>query len=62
MDGLYQFLQNNAIYIVMIIVLIVWTGIFFYLLNLDKRIKRFEKEFKDNKNDFVEGAKFNDKH
>ena len=62
MEGLYQFLQNNAIYIVMIIVLIVWTGIFFYLLNLDKRIKRFEKEFKDNKNDFVEEAKLNDKH
>jgi CcmD family protein len=62
LDGLYQFLQNNAIYIVMIIVLIVWTGIFFYLLNLDKRIKRFEKEFKDNKNDFVEEAKLNDKH
>jgi CcmD family protein len=62
LEGLYQFLQNNAIYIVMIIVLIVWTGIFFYLLNLDKRIKRFEKEFKDNKNDFVEEAKLNDKH
>lgn len=53
MEGLYQFLQNNAIYIVMIIVLIVWTGIFLYLLNLDKRMKRFEKEFKDKKNEFV---------
>lgn len=49
MEGLYQFLQNNAIYIVMIIVLIVWTGIFFYLFNLDKRMKNFEKEFKNNK-------------
>jgi CcmD family protein len=48
-EALYQFLQNNAIYIVMIIVLIVWTGIFFYLFNLDKRIKNFEKEFKNNK-------------
>ncbi len=28
----------------MIIVLIVWAGIFFYLLNLDKRIKSIEKE------------------
>lgn len=49
MESLYQFLQNNAIYIVMIIVLIVWTGIFLYLLNLDKRIRNIEKEFKDNK-------------
>lgn len=58
MEGLYQFLQTNAIYIVMIIVLIVWTGIFFYLLNLDKRMKRFEKEFNNKKNDLVEEAKF----
>jgi CcmD family protein len=28
----------------MIIVLIVWAGIFFYLLNLDKRLKTIEKE------------------
>jgi CcmD family protein len=47
-ESLYQFLQNNAIYIVMIIVLIVWTGIFLYLVNLDKRIKNVEKEFKNN--------------
>ncbi|MEJ2195775.1 MAG: CcmD family protein [Ignavibacteriaceae bacterium] len=42
-----SFLSNNAIYIVMIIVLIVWAGIFFYLLSLDKRIKSVEKELKD---------------
>jgi CcmD family protein len=29
----------------MIIVLIVWTGIFLYLYNLDKRLKNVEKEF-----------------
>jgi CcmD family protein len=28
----------------MIIVLIVWAGIFFYMLALDKRIKNVEKE------------------
>jgi len=44
LTGIYDFLQNNAIYIVMIIVLIVWTGIFMYLLNLDKRLKNIEKE------------------
>jgi len=41
---LESFLSGNAIYIVMIIVLIVWSGIFFYLLGLDKRIKIVEKE------------------
>lgn len=44
MEGLYSFLQNNAIYIVMIIVLIVWAGIFFFMLALDKRLKNVEKE------------------
>jgi len=44
---LESFLSNNAIYIVMIIVLIVWAGIFFYLFSLDKRIKIVEKEIKD---------------
>jgi CcmD family protein len=44
-----EFLEKNAIYIVMIIVLIVWAGIFFYLLNLDKRIKNVEKEIGDKK-------------
>jgi CcmD family protein len=44
-----EFLEKNAIYIVMIIVLIVWAGIFLYLLNLDKRIKNVEKEIGEKK-------------
>ncbi len=46
-----QFLTDNAIYIVMIIVLIVWTGIFFYLLGVDRRIKSIEKEINGDKNE-----------
>jgi len=46
---LEQFLEKNAIYIVMIIVLIVWAGIFFYMLALDKRIKYVEKEINNKK-------------
>ena len=49
MNGIYDFLQKNAIYIVLIIVLLVWAGIFFYLNNLDKRIKGVEKEIKGDK-------------
>lgn len=51
MEGFHQFLENNAIYIVMIIVLIVWTGIFLYMLNLDKRIKNVEKEITEKKHE-----------
>jgi len=48
---LEQFLSQNAIYIVMIIVLIVWAGIFSYMLSLDKRIKKVEKEMLGEKNE-----------
>jgi len=48
---LEQFLSQNAIYIVMIIVLIVWAGIFFYMLSLDKKIKKIEKEILGDKNE-----------
>ena len=46
-----EFLSKNSIYIVMIIVLIVWTGIFSYMINLDKRIKKVEKEMSGDKNE-----------
>lgn len=51
MNGFFDFLKDNAIYIVMIIVLIVWIGIFFYLNNLDKRIKSVEKEINGEKHE-----------
>jgi len=35
----------------MIIVLIVWAGIFFFLNTLDKRIKSVEKEIKGDKHE-----------
>jgi CcmD family protein len=39
---------GDSVYIVLTIVIIVWTGIFFYLLNLDRRLKKLEKEEKEN--------------
>jgi CcmD family protein len=41
---MYDFLEKNAMYIVMLIALIIWIGIFFYIFRLDKRIKKLEKE------------------
>jgi CcmD family protein len=51
LNGFFDFLKDNAIYIVMIIVLIVWIGIFFYLNNIDKRIKSVEKEINGEKHE-----------
>lgn len=43
-NGLFGFLENNSIYIVMFIVLVVWFGIFIFVQNTDKRLKAIEKE------------------
>ncbi len=42
-----NFLHENGIYIVLIITLIIWTGIFLFLLTTDKRLKEIEKELKE---------------
>jgi CcmD family protein len=41
---MYDFLEKNAMYIVLLIALIIWIGLFFYIFRLDKRIKKLEKE------------------
>ncbi len=33
----------NANYIVLIAVLIIWVGIFLYLVSIDKKVKRMER-------------------
>jgi len=45
LEGLFKFMENNSIYIVLFIVLVVWTGIFSYLVTIDKKVKLVEKEF-----------------
>ncbi len=43
---MYDFLEKNAMYIVLLIALIIWIGLFFYIFRLDSRIKKLEKEKK----------------
>ncbi|MFN3344706.1 MAG: CcmD family protein [Chloroherpetonaceae bacterium] len=38
-----DFLVQNSIYVVLIIVLIIWSGIFLYLFRLDKKLTELEK-------------------
>lgn len=44
-----EFLQNNSLYIVLIITIICWLGIFVYLLNIDKKISKLEKKLNNNR-------------
>ncbi len=40
-------LSNGKIYVVVAVVVTIVTGIFIYLVNLDRKISRLEKEQKD---------------
>ncbi len=51
MSGLFEFLEQNSIYIVLAITLIIWAGIFLFLSNTDKRLQEIEKELKEQKNE-----------
>ncbi|MBR9977220.1 MAG: CcmD family protein [Bacteroidetes bacterium] len=39
---MYEFLEQNSIYVVMTIVLMIWTGFFIYLYRIDRQIKELE--------------------
>jgi len=48
MNSVYDFLNANSLYVVLIIVLVIWLGIFIYLLRLDKKVnKLYEKSEAD---------------
>jgi CcmD family protein len=40
-----EFLAQHQMYIVMSIILIVWVGIVWYLVRIDKRIKQLEDHY-----------------
>jgi len=39
-----SFLENHSIYIVLVVVLMIWTGLFVFIFNLDKKVSRLESE------------------
>lgn len=39
-----EFLEKNSLYVVAIIATVIWIGIFFYVMRLDKRVSKLEKE------------------
>jgi len=43
---MYEFLTQNQMYIVLCITLLIWIGIVWYLMCIDKKITRLEKQVK----------------
>lgn len=52
-NGLYNFLDQNSLYIVMIIVLLVWLGIFTFTYKLDKKVKKLEERMNQWNQDII---------
>ena len=44
MGSLYNFLNTHSLYIVLIIVLVIWLGIFIYLYRLDKKVNELYEQ------------------
>jgi len=44
MDSVYSFLDKNSYYVVLIISLIIWLGLFLYMRSVSKKIKKLEKK------------------
>lgn len=44
MDTVYSFLNKNSYYVVLIISLIIWLGLFLYMRSVSKRIKKLERK------------------
>jgi CcmD family protein len=51
LESLLSFLETNSIYIVFVIVLLIWIGIFLYIQSTDNRLKKIEKELKEEANE-----------
>ncbi|MGD0591771.1 MAG: CcmD family protein [Bacteroidota bacterium] len=43
---MYEFLSQNQLYIVLTVTLLIWLGIVWYLIRLDKKIGQLEKQLK----------------
>jgi CcmD family protein len=43
---MYEFLNQNQMYIVLVITMLIWTGIVWYLVRLDKKVGKIEKQLK----------------
>ncbi|HEX9656762.1 MAG TPA: CcmD family protein [Bacteroidota bacterium] len=44
---MYEFLTANALYVVLLIVLVIWFGIYTYLYRLEGKLKHLEELLKD---------------
>ncbi len=44
MDSIYEFLNKQSLYVVLLIALIIWIGLFTYIFKIDRKLKKLETE------------------
>lgn len=44
MDTVFSYLDKNSYYVVLIISLIIWLGLFLYMRSVSKRIRKLEQK------------------
>ena len=44
MDSILNFFEQRSFYVVLLITLIIWAGFFFYMIRLDNKVKKLEKD------------------
>lgn len=40
---MYDFLEQHALYVVLLVTLLIWTGLFFYVFRVDRRLRKLEQ-------------------
>ncbi|MGE5362825.1 MAG: CcmD family protein [Bacteroidota bacterium] len=57
MESLYEFFENNSLYIVLFIVVVIWSGIFMFLMSVEKRLRMIEKQLRlDKSSDIIDNG------
>lgn len=44
---MYDFLEQNSLFVVLLVVVIIWFGLYYEILKLEKKITKFEKKNED---------------
>lgn len=44
MDGIYNYFNTHQFYSILVIIMIVWLGIFLYLKNLGSKINKLQRD------------------
>jgi CcmD family protein len=45
-EAMFEFLYQNQMYIVLVVTLLIWFGIIWYLVRIERKVEQIEKQLK----------------